>query len=257
VDAKAKVINISVGLSTWSLVSYKEVEAAYDYAMEHGVIIVAASGNQGNIGYRSLLNHHWVIPVAACDEHGSLDPTSNFGPSIGSHGLMAPGVNITSCRAHNLTLITSHTFQVVLLLMDIWTMFVEFVVSHSAAISAISAVIALVTGLIFNAVETRKQSRVARGNFWLELEKMFQHYDSFYRHLRFKRGDWICSESIGPCTEDDIAQLCDYLGLFEHCNNLLKNRIIDLETFSSIYKTRVIGLLSNGMIRQELQDRKK
>jgi subtilisin family serine protease len=97
VNAGAKIINISAGLSTSSLVAYKELEDAYDYAMRKGVIVVAAAGNQGNIGgYLSFLSHKWVIPVAACDEQGKLDLMSNFGPSIGSRGVMAPGVNITS-----------------------------------------------------------------------------------------------------------------------------------------------------------------
>ena len=59
-------------------------------------IIVATSGNQGNIGSISIIHHQWIIPVAACDEYGHLDPMSNFGPSVGSRGLMAPGINITS-----------------------------------------------------------------------------------------------------------------------------------------------------------------
>ena len=59
-------------------------------------IIVAASGNQGNIGSISLIHNQWIIPVAACNEYGRLDPMSNFGPSIGIRGLMAPGINITS-----------------------------------------------------------------------------------------------------------------------------------------------------------------
>jgi subtilisin family serine protease len=97
VDAGAKIINISAGLSTSSLVAYSELKDAYDYAMRNGVIIVAAAGNQGNIGgYLSILSHQWVIPVAGCDEQGRLDPMSNFGPSIGRRGVMAPGVNITS-----------------------------------------------------------------------------------------------------------------------------------------------------------------
>jgi subtilisin family serine protease len=97
VDAGAKIINISAGLSTSSLVAYSELEDAYDYAMRKGVIVVAAAGNQGNIGgYLSIISHQWVIPVTACDEHGRLDPLSNFGPSIGRRGVMAPGINITS-----------------------------------------------------------------------------------------------------------------------------------------------------------------
>jgi subtilisin family serine protease len=101
VNAGAKIINISAGLSTSSLVNYSELEYAYNYAMRKSVIIVAAAGNQGNIGgYLSILGHRWVIPVAACDEQGKLDPISNFGPSIGTRGLMAPGMNITSTSSN-------------------------------------------------------------------------------------------------------------------------------------------------------------
>ena len=96
VDAGARIINLSLGLSTSSLMTYPKLQEAYDYARQHGAIIVAASGNQGNIGSISLLQNQWIIPVAASDEYGQLDPMSNFGPSIGSRGLMAPGINITS-----------------------------------------------------------------------------------------------------------------------------------------------------------------
>lgn len=96
VDAGARIINLSLGLSTSSLTIYNELQEAYDYALKKGVIVVVAAGNQGNIGNVSLINHQWLIPVAACDEEGRLDPISNFGPSIGNRGLMAPGINITS-----------------------------------------------------------------------------------------------------------------------------------------------------------------
>jgi subtilisin family serine protease len=96
IDAGARVINLSLGLSTSSLTVYDELQQAYDYALQKSVIIVVAAGNQGNIGNISLINHQWLIPVAACDENNSLDPMSNFGPSIGNRGLMAPGMNIRS-----------------------------------------------------------------------------------------------------------------------------------------------------------------
>jgi subtilisin family serine protease len=69
---------------------------AYDYAFRKRVIIVAAAGNQGNIGFLPLIDHPWIIPVVSCDMQGRLDPISNVGPSIAKRGLMAPGVNITS-----------------------------------------------------------------------------------------------------------------------------------------------------------------
>jgi len=96
VDAGAQVINLSLGLSSSSLTVYDKLQQAYDYALHRGVIIVVAAGNQGNIGNISLINHRWLIPVAACDEDNRLDPTSNFGPSIGNRGLMAPGMNVRS-----------------------------------------------------------------------------------------------------------------------------------------------------------------
>ena len=79
--------------------SYPRLQEAYDYARRHGVIIVAASGNLGNIGSISLIDNEWIIPVAACDEYGRLDSISNFGPSIGSRGLMAPGIDVRSTKS--------------------------------------------------------------------------------------------------------------------------------------------------------------
>jgi subtilisin family serine protease len=99
VNAGAKIINLSIGLSISSLTLYQELQEAYNYASGHGTIIVIAAGNQGNIGYTSILNHSWPIPVASCDEFGMPDFHSNFGSSIGSSGLMAPGVNVTSTSA--------------------------------------------------------------------------------------------------------------------------------------------------------------
>lgn len=96
VDAGARIINLSLGLSTSSLTLHDRLQQAYDYSLQKGVIIVVAAGNQGYIGSISLINHNWLIPVAACKEDGRLDPTSNFGSSIGNRGVMAPGTNIIS-----------------------------------------------------------------------------------------------------------------------------------------------------------------
>jgi len=96
VDAGARIINLSLGLSSSSLTTYDKLQQAYDYALRKGVIIVVAAGNYGYIGNISLINHKWLIPVAACNEDGRLDPSSNFGASIGNRGVMAPGINIKS-----------------------------------------------------------------------------------------------------------------------------------------------------------------
>jgi len=96
INAGARLINLSLGLSSSTLVAYDRLQQAYDYAVQKGVIIVVAAGNQGNIGNTSIISHQWLIPVSACDENGQLDAMSNFGPSIGRRGLMAPGVNVKS-----------------------------------------------------------------------------------------------------------------------------------------------------------------
>jgi subtilisin family serine protease len=96
IDAGGKIINLSLGLSSSSLARIQGFRDAYDYALKKGVIVVAAAGNQGSFGQIAMYDHSWVIPVAACDTQGRIDPMSNFGYSISKSGLMAPGVNITS-----------------------------------------------------------------------------------------------------------------------------------------------------------------
>jgi Subtilase family/PatG Domain len=96
VDAGAKIINLSLGLLTSDITPYPELDEASEYACKRGVILVAASGNQGRIGFLPLLNHPWMIPVAACDLNGRVTPESNLSPSIGIRGLRAPGVDVST-----------------------------------------------------------------------------------------------------------------------------------------------------------------
>jgi len=96
IDAGARIINLSLGLSSSLITSCPEIYDAYDYAAKNNVIIVAATGNKGMIGSTFLLSHPWVTPVVACNERGIISPTSNYGPSIANRGLMAPGVDIVS-----------------------------------------------------------------------------------------------------------------------------------------------------------------
>jgi subtilisin family serine protease len=95
VDTGARIINLSLGISSSSMIIYRELQDSYEYARRHDVIMVIAAGNQGNIGYFSLLNFPWIIPITSCDEYGII-AKSNLGTTIGKRGLMAPGVNVTS-----------------------------------------------------------------------------------------------------------------------------------------------------------------
>jgi subtilisin family serine protease len=94
VDIGAKVINLSMASSDSVLT--KQLSHAYNYAYRKSVILVMASGNQLHGAYNSLINHPWIIPVAACDDNGMPSAFSNFGLLVGRQGLMAPGINIMS-----------------------------------------------------------------------------------------------------------------------------------------------------------------
>jgi hypothetical protein len=96
VNGGARVINMSVALARPSSTRLQELDDAFNYAAKHGVILVAAAGNQGTLGSSPLTRHPWVIPVVAVDLAGAPIRESNLGASIGDHGLAAPGDRITS-----------------------------------------------------------------------------------------------------------------------------------------------------------------
>jgi subtilisin family serine protease len=79
IDAGANVMNLSVALAQPSSRDEHDLGEALDYAAKRGVIIVAASGNQGTIGSSSITRHPWVIPIVACDLQGIPIGISNLG----------------------------------------------------------------------------------------------------------------------------------------------------------------------------------
>jgi subtilisin family serine protease len=91
-----KIINLSAALVSPTVSGIGDLKQVLDFASRHGVIVVAASGNQNTIGSTSITSHPWVIPVSACDDAGNPINNSNFGWSIGRHGLSAPGNHIKS-----------------------------------------------------------------------------------------------------------------------------------------------------------------
>ncbi len=104
-EAGVHIINLSSALSQPSSKGERELEEALNYSANHGVLIVAAAGNQGTLGSTAITRHSWVIPVTACDLSGRPIDQSNMGSSIGRLGLRAPGHSITSLGAEG----RSHT----------------------------------------------------------------------------------------------------------------------------------------------------
>ena len=94
VEAGVHVINLSVAEVHPPFVDDPHLGAALDYAAQHGVLVVAAAGNQGAVSGSSIVRHPWVIPVLPCTIDGLPLTQSNLGGSIARRGLMAPGIGI-------------------------------------------------------------------------------------------------------------------------------------------------------------------
>lgn len=84
VDRKADVINLSLGGATSSAV----LRDAVGYAVNAGVVVVAASGNDGASTISYPAAYAGVLAVGATGRYGMVAPYSNRGPSL---ALMAPG----------------------------------------------------------------------------------------------------------------------------------------------------------------------
>jgi subtilisin family serine protease len=104
IDAGSRVLNLSVALSQPSSKGEHQLGEALSYAAKHGVIVVAAAGNQGTIGSSAITRHQWVIPVVACDLRGRPMSYSNLASSAGRRGLSAPGEEIISLGAEGQSL---------------------------------------------------------------------------------------------------------------------------------------------------------
>jgi subtilisin family serine protease len=96
VDAGAKVLNLSVGLTRISSKGERRLDEALDYVYVKGGIPVVAAGNQGTVGSSALARHPAVLPVVACDQSGRPLQLTNLAASFTRRGLMAPGEHITS-----------------------------------------------------------------------------------------------------------------------------------------------------------------
>ncbi len=89
VDHGAKVINLSLEFSgEVSAADVPELISALAYAHRHGVVIVAAAGNEGSTAIPYPARDKFAIAVGASTEHGCLADYSNYGAKI---DLVAPG----------------------------------------------------------------------------------------------------------------------------------------------------------------------
>ncbi|NOZ49492.1 MAG: S8 family serine peptidase [Chloroflexi bacterium] len=91
VDNGAKVINLSLGSTSYS----RGEQNAIAYAVQHGVVVVAAAGNNGREIYHWPAAHADAIAVGATTATDTLASFSNRGDFV---DVVAPGLMIWSLR---------------------------------------------------------------------------------------------------------------------------------------------------------------
>jgi hypothetical protein len=106
-----------------------------------------------------------------------------------------------------------------------------------------------VGALIYAGIQLQRTLRVERGRFMLELERMIAVHDATHYRLR-PGGDWAGPNAKAPQNLQEWAQLEDYMGFFEHCELLLKDRALDLPSFKSLFGFRVENIVANQSIVQ-------
>ena len=106
VSAGAKVINLSLESEPCSVDASdcgpnQDEESAVEYAIAHGVVVVAAAGNYDSPDAIYPADYPGVLSVAASTDQGSVDPV-NGGPYLDfseygdAANIAAPGVNVLS-----------------------------------------------------------------------------------------------------------------------------------------------------------------
>ena len=102
VEKGAKVINLSLGTTSETTL----LDSAIDYALGKGVLVVAASGNEGKEGENYPSTVDGVLCVGAVDGEKWKAAFSNYGPKI---DLVAPGVLVAAAAPEGGVVLMSGT----------------------------------------------------------------------------------------------------------------------------------------------------
>lgn len=115
------------------------------------------------------------------------------------------------------------------------------------AMVTVAGVVVAAGSLAFTAYGMRLSVLTNRAMFWLDLRDRFSRHEEAHRRLR-PGGAW--TNGKGPETVEDWASVEAYMGLFEHCEVMLSERLIDERTFREIYAYRLRNIVANNAIRQ-------
>jgi hypothetical protein len=94
----------------------------------------------------------------------------------------------------------------------------------------------------------RDNAKTAKAAFWIMLRNLFTSYDDIHANFR-PTGLWAVGE-IGPPTPLDKGRTELYMGLFEYCDILLEEGLLDYHTFKESYAYRLRNLVTNKWVIQ-------
>jgi hypothetical protein len=125
-------------------------------------------------------------------------------------------------------------------------------------ISAVAAVVGAplaAAALLVGARQLVRGRRASEAQFLLSLDDAFRHHVD--THMKFRPasteppdvvGGWCGPEAIGPETDEDLADVEAYMGLFERVNVMIDRGLIDADVVDRLYGYRVGNLLSNPRV---------
>lgn len=113
-------------------------------------------------------------------------------------------------------------------------------------IATIAGLLIAAISLAYTALNSRAGVHTSRARFWLDLRELFARHDAVHRRLR-PGGVW--TNPSGPVSPEEWADVEAYMGLFEHCEIMIGQGLIDAKTFHEIYAYRLRNIVTNDVIR--------
>jgi len=138
-----------------------------------------------------------------------------------------------------------------------------------SSIGVLGAVAALFYGrkqLTLSVKNTENSAKNSRAQLWMDLRKMFEGHMEVHAILRPDPENPIpqpcpkCrnQKKSWPCCKDEWVKVEAYMGLFEHCEGLLAEKLIDESTFEDIYRYRITNIVNNKEVyRWKLVEERK
>jgi len=99
--------------------------------------------------------------------------------------------------------------------------------------------------------QMKKQSKLTKAANHIELRNMFTAENRFTVHANLRPGGVWCDTGVGPKTSFDWLIVEDYLGLFENCEKMLEDNVLDSELFRRSYLYRLKNIVYNDQIMND------